>query len=155
LRLELDLDLLADEVATRVAARLADRIAPLEEAVAYTRIPAGTFRKLVAAGQKAITVSDAELAAVNLTRHDFHGDWNYTIRPQLQHLNNSGALRQTAPRLSSQFPGRLRRQQAESTGIGGRFAPLGGLQLPLSGARTAPLRVASPHTAQRNRLRGR
>ena len=24
-------------------------------------------------------VSDAELAAVPLTRHEFHGDWNYTI----------------------------------------------------------------------------
>jgi hypothetical protein len=28
-----------------------------------------------------ITVSDDELAQVNLTRADFHGDWNYTIRP--------------------------------------------------------------------------
>jgi Rhodopirellula transposase DDE domain len=28
-----------------------------------------------------IKVSDAELQAVNLERHDFHGDWNYTIRP--------------------------------------------------------------------------
>ena len=26
-----------------------------------------------------VKVSDAELAAVPLTRHDFHGDWNYTI----------------------------------------------------------------------------
>jgi hypothetical protein len=24
---------------------------------------------------------DAQLAAVNLSRHAFHGDWNYTIRP--------------------------------------------------------------------------
>jgi excisionase family DNA binding protein len=58
LDLELDLDMLADEVATRVAARLADRIASqaspwmaMDEAIAYTRIPAGTFRKLVAAGR--------------------------------------------------------------------------------------------------------
>ena len=59
MRLKIDLDLLADEVATRVAARLADRIASqassawmaMEEAVACTRIPAGTFRKLVAAGR--------------------------------------------------------------------------------------------------------
>ena len=29
-------------------------------------------------GQK---VTDAELAAVNIARHAFHGDWNYTIRP--------------------------------------------------------------------------
>ncbi|WP_156971104.1 ISAzo13 family transposase [Beijerinckia mobilis] len=28
-----------------------------------------------------IKVSDAELKTVNLIRHDFHGDWNYTIRP--------------------------------------------------------------------------
>jgi len=30
---------------------------------------------------KAVKVSDAQLAAVNLTRHSFHGDWNYTIAP--------------------------------------------------------------------------
>jgi len=28
-----------------------------------------------------IKVADADLAAVNLTRHDFHGEWNYTIAP--------------------------------------------------------------------------
>ncbi len=59
MRLEFDLDRLVDEVATRVAAELADRIASqapspwmaMEEAIAYTRIPAGTFRKWVAAGR--------------------------------------------------------------------------------------------------------
>jgi hypothetical protein len=30
---------------------------------------------------KGVKVSDAELAAVNLTRHRFHGEWNYTISP--------------------------------------------------------------------------
>ena len=30
----------------------------------------------------AIKVSDAELTALNLTRHRFHGDWNYTIKPR-------------------------------------------------------------------------
>ena len=30
-----------------------------------------------------IKVSDAELEAVNLRRHDFHGDWNYKISPKL------------------------------------------------------------------------
>jgi hypothetical protein len=30
---------------------------------------------------KGIKVSNAELAKVNLHRHDFHGDWNYTITP--------------------------------------------------------------------------
>ena len=28
---------------------------------------------------KGIAVSDAEMAAINITRADFHGDWNYTI----------------------------------------------------------------------------
>ena len=30
---------------------------------------------------KAVRVSDAQLAVVNLSRHSFHGDWNYTISP--------------------------------------------------------------------------
>ena len=30
---------------------------------------------------KGVKVSDSELAAIPLTRHDWHGDWNYTIRP--------------------------------------------------------------------------
>ncbi len=60
MRLDFDLDRLVDEVATRVAAELAERIvsqAPqspwmaMDEAIAYTRIPAGTFRKWVAAGR--------------------------------------------------------------------------------------------------------
>ena len=59
MRLDLDLDRLIDEVATRVAAELADRIASqapspwmaMDEAIAYTRVPAGTFRKWVAAGR--------------------------------------------------------------------------------------------------------
>ena len=29
-----------------------------------------------------IKVSDAEIACINLQRHDFHGDWNYTIIPE-------------------------------------------------------------------------
>jgi len=29
-----------------------------------------------------IEVSDEELARVNITRHDFHGEWNYTIAPR-------------------------------------------------------------------------
>src|SRR5437762_3249919 len=28
-----------------------------------------------------LKVSDADIEAVKITRHDFHGDWNYTIRP--------------------------------------------------------------------------
>jgi DNA-binding phage protein len=30
-----------------------------------------------------IKVSDLELQAVNLARHDFHGEWNYTITPKV------------------------------------------------------------------------
>jgi hypothetical protein len=29
-----------------------------------------------------IKVSDAEIDALNISRHDFHGDWNYTINPK-------------------------------------------------------------------------
>jgi hypothetical protein len=32
---------------------------------------------------KGVKTSDAQLAAINLTRHEFHGDWNYTITPKI------------------------------------------------------------------------
>jgi transposase len=32
--------------------------------------------------QAGIVVKDDELAAINITRHDFHGEWNYTIAPK-------------------------------------------------------------------------
>jgi hypothetical protein len=31
---------------------------------------------------KGVKVSDAQIAAINLSRHSFHGDWNYTIAPR-------------------------------------------------------------------------
>ena len=31
---------------------------------------------------KGVKISDAQFAAVNLSRHTFHGDWNYTIAPR-------------------------------------------------------------------------
>ena len=31
---------------------------------------------------KGVKVSDLQMAAVKLTRHTFHGDWNYTVSPQ-------------------------------------------------------------------------
>jgi Rhodopirellula transposase DDE domain len=31
---------------------------------------------------KGVKISDAKLAAIHLTRHNFHGDWNYTIAPR-------------------------------------------------------------------------
>ena len=30
---------------------------------------------------KGVEVSDAELQAINISRHEFHGEWNYTISP--------------------------------------------------------------------------
>jgi hypothetical protein len=30
---------------------------------------------------KDIKIPDAQMAEINLHRHNFHGDWNYTIRP--------------------------------------------------------------------------
>ena len=36
---------------------------------------------------KGVKVTDAQLAAVNLTRHTFHGDWNYTISPERPKLH--------------------------------------------------------------------
>ena len=31
---------------------------------------------------KGIKISDEQMAALPLTRHDFHGDWNYTLKPK-------------------------------------------------------------------------
>jgi hypothetical protein len=33
---------------------------------------------------KGIAVSDDEMAAINIRRDEFHGEWNYTIRPHSQ-----------------------------------------------------------------------
>ena len=33
---------------------------------------------------KGIKVPDAQMAALNITKHDFHGEWNYTITPRPQ-----------------------------------------------------------------------
>jgi len=30
-----------------------------------------------------IVVSDAEMAAINIKRAEFHGEWNYTISPNI------------------------------------------------------------------------
>jgi hypothetical protein len=29
-----------------------------------------------------VKVTDAEMDAINIRRHEFHGDWNYSINPQ-------------------------------------------------------------------------
>jgi hypothetical protein len=38
--------------------------------------------RLDGATTRATKVTDKELAAVPITKHSFHGDWNYTIVPQ-------------------------------------------------------------------------
>ncbi len=35
-----------------------------------------------------IKIDDQELAAVDILRHDFHGEWNYTIRPKAVHTKH-------------------------------------------------------------------
>ena len=42
----------------------------------YARLDARTY-------ERGLEVTDEQLAAVNITRHAFHGDWNYTIKPSL------------------------------------------------------------------------
>lgn len=39
-----------------------------------------------------VTVSDQQLAAVPLARHDFHGEWNYTITPRAGGRSNKPTL---------------------------------------------------------------
>jgi len=34
--------------------------------------------------QKGIVVSDQEMAQINMTPDEFHGEWNYTLRPQIK-----------------------------------------------------------------------
>jgi hypothetical protein len=36
-----------------------------------------------------VKVADAEMAAINIRRHEFHSDWNYTIDPQSQVRSDS------------------------------------------------------------------
>ena len=50
---------------------------------------------LYATGSK---VSDAQLAALPLTRHGWHGDWNYTLRPQPYHTPASAPPPPARPR---------------------------------------------------------
>ncbi|MEO6831281.1 MAG: hypothetical protein ABI378_03400, partial [Chitinophagaceae bacterium] len=33
--------------------------------------------------EKGIVVPDEELKAINIVKDDFHGEWNYTIKPKL------------------------------------------------------------------------
>jgi hypothetical protein len=39
-----------------------------------------------------IVVSDAEMATINIKRADFHGEWNYTISPNIHPPNRAFIL---------------------------------------------------------------
>jgi hypothetical protein len=60
----------------------------LEAAVNYIRATTTTSGLKIDAQidptiyEKGIKISDKELRAVNITNHEFHGEWNYTIFPQ-------------------------------------------------------------------------
>ncbi|MGI9451539.1 MAG: ISAzo13-like element transposase-related protein, partial [Geminicoccaceae bacterium] len=45
--------------------------------------------------QKGIHVTDDEMAAINIQRDDFHGEWNYTISPRNPFLLTSQSNSQT------------------------------------------------------------
>jgi hypothetical protein len=42
----------------------------------YARLDTGSY-------PKGVEVPDDQFAAINIHRHDFHGDWNYTIKPSV------------------------------------------------------------------------
>ncbi len=42
----------------------------------YAQLDQGTY-------ERGLEITDDQLAAVNITQHAFHGDWNYTINPSL------------------------------------------------------------------------
>jgi hypothetical protein len=42
----------------------------------YARLDTGSY-------PKGVEVPDEEFAAINIHRHDFHGEWNYTIKPSV------------------------------------------------------------------------
>jgi hypothetical protein len=62
------------------------------ELIAATTTAAGlTVRSRLdkASYRKGIRISDRELANVHLVPHDFHGEWNYTIRPSADTANEN------------------------------------------------------------------
>ena len=44
-----------------------------------------------------VKVSDAQMDALPLTRHDWHGDWNYTLRPEDYDQAAGVPIRSTGP----------------------------------------------------------
>jgi transposase len=65
-----------------------------------------------------IQVSDDEIAALPITRHRFHGDWNYTLHPQ--HPLDATAINSTSDQAPANRPHRLTQrslQDPELTGM--------------------------------------
>jgi hypothetical protein len=42
----------------------------------YAQLDQGSY-------ERGLEITDDQLAAVNITRNAFHGDWNYTVRPSV------------------------------------------------------------------------
>jgi hypothetical protein len=54
-----------------------------------------------------VTISDGQMAALPLHRHDWHGDWNYTLHPRPAAATAGTAARPgRAPRLGTPMPDR-------------------------------------------------
>ena len=49
--------------------------------VATWRQPRAAYKTSRYAYPKGIVVSDQEMVGLNITRNEFHGEWNYTIHP--------------------------------------------------------------------------
>ncbi|WUC07777.1 ISAzo13 family transposase [Nocardia sp. NBC_00565] len=65
-----------------------------------------------------VTVSDAQLAAIPITRHDWHGEWNYTINPEpLTPTAESGTSDNTATATGRQRDDLLWLHAPELTGL--------------------------------------
>ncbi len=50
-----------------------------------------------------VKISDAQMGALPLTRHDWHGDWNYTLLPRTTTRPAALPIRSTSPGLA--WPG--------------------------------------------------
>jgi hypothetical protein len=73
------------------------------ESIAATTTTAGLHVKAAldtADYPTGITTSDAQMAALAITRHRFHGDWNYTLHPQLDAVPASDTPPDTFTRLT-------------------------------------------------------
>ncbi|MGW7315753.1 ISAzo13 family transposase [Streptomyces sp. NPDC054865] len=64
-----------------------------------------------------IRISDDEIAALPITRHRFHGDWNYTLHPQ--HQTEATIISSTPGEAPSDRPTRLTRQSLQDPELTG------------------------------------